>query len=158
MSMGQFAGRGANHALRARLDEVHGQYERLRAGMGELQRRLAGLAVSASSPDQLITATVGARGQLLELRLQPRAYRYEPSTLARRITETVQAASTRAGDEVCTVMAEYFPADSPALRYLRSDDFGAMVSQFDPDKAGAPQRRDSQRGDSRRGESNQDER
>src|SRR3954463_11984523 len=39
--------RDANRALRARFDDVLGQYRQLRSGLGDLQRELAELRISA---------------------------------------------------------------------------------------------------------------
>ena len=72
--MAETADRDANHALRDRLADVYGRYERLQSDMDDLQRRLAALRVSAVSTDGHVRATVDPRGQLIELELDPRAY------------------------------------------------------------------------------------
>ena len=82
--MAQTADRDANQALRARFDEVYGQYQRLRVGLDDLQRTARRVAGSRpSSDDGLVTATVGPRGQLVTLQLDRRAYRdHDPDQLA----------------------------------------------------------------------------
>jgi DNA-binding protein YbaB len=137
--MAKSVDRDANGLLRARLDEVYGQYERLRAGMGQLRERLAALKVTAASDDKLINATVGPRGQLIELRLDPDVYRVlKPEQLARAVVATVQSATAQVGHDVNAVMAEYLPADSAAMTYLRGNDLGAMMSRFDQRMADLP--------------------
>src|SRR4051812_40181107 len=74
-TMADMADRDANHALRARLDDVYGQSPRLRSGRDDMQRQLPELRVTAESDDGLIRATVGPRGELLDLRLDHRIYR-----------------------------------------------------------------------------------
>src|SRR5690606_5000382 len=129
--MARVADRGANDALRTRLDEVYRQYARLRDGMGQLQQRLASVRLSAESEDRLVVATVGARGQLIDLRLDPAVYRkHDPDSLAATIVATVAAATQRVGAEIAAAMAEYLPPDSPTLQYLRSGDLNAMAAAF----------------------------
>ena len=130
--MAETADRDANHALRARFDDVYGQYHRLRSGMDEIQRRLATMRVSAESADGLVRATVGARGQLIELRLDRRIYA-EPDEVAlgRSIVATVQQAATQTTQQVEELMAAYLPADSGPLRFLRDNDFGSLLRRSD---------------------------
>jgi DNA-binding protein YbaB len=126
------ADRDANHALRARFDEVHGQYQRLRSGLDEIQRRLTDMRVGAESDDGLVGATVDARGQLTDLRLDRRAYRCLDSVeLSRTIVDTVQAATARAGHEVEALMSAYLPPDSGTMRYVRDNDLGSLLRHPD---------------------------
>lgn len=57
--MAEGADRDANRALRARFDEVYGQYQRLRSGLDELQGKLAELRVTERSDDGQVTAVAG---------------------------------------------------------------------------------------------------
>jgi len=114
------ADRDANHALRDRLAEVYGQYARLRSDMDDLQRRLAALRVSFESDDGLVRATVGPRGQLVDLSLDRRIFREADSDrLARTIVATVQAASAQTAGQIEEMLAGYLPANSGTLRYLQ---------------------------------------
>jgi len=126
------ADRDANHALRARFDDVYGQYQRLRTGMDDIQRQLAELQVSADSEDGLIRATVGPRGQLLDLRLDRRIYRdMDAAELGRRIVATVDKAATQAATEVERLMADYLPADSGPMRFLKDNNLGSLLRRQD---------------------------
>jgi DNA-binding protein YbaB len=128
----QTADRDANHALRARFDDVRGQYDRLRAGMGELQQQLSTMAVTAESRDGLVRATVGPRGQLTDLRLDPRIYRAgNTEELARTIVTTVQEAVAKTTDQVQALVAGYLPADSGTAAFLRDGDFGSLLKRQD---------------------------
>ena len=130
--MAESADREANHALRARFDDVYGQYQRLRSGLDEVQQRLAETRASARSADGLITATVDARGQLADLRLDRRVYREtDPDRLGRDILATVREATTRATDDVRELMAACLPADSGAMRFVRDQDFGSLLRRQD---------------------------
>jgi DNA-binding protein YbaB len=126
------ADRDANQALRARFDDVFGQYQRLRSGMDDIQRRLAEMQVSAESPDGLVRATVGARGQLVDLKLDRRAYRdLDPEQLGRVIVATVQQAGARTTEQVRDLMSAYLPPDSGAMRFVRDQDFGSLLRRPD---------------------------
>jgi DNA-binding protein YbaB len=131
-TVADMADRDANHALRARFDEVYGQYHRLRSGMDDMQRRLAELRVSADSDDGLIRATVGPRGQLLDLRLDRRIYRdMDAAELGRRIVATVERATAQTSVQVEQLVAGCLPADSGPMRYIRDNDFGSLLRRQD---------------------------
>jgi DNA-binding protein YbaB len=128
----QTADRDANRALRERFDEVYGQYERLRSGMDELQRRLAETRVTAESDDGLVRATVGPRGQLIELTLDSRIYREgDADALARKITKTVQQATERSVAQVQQIVAEYMPRGSGAVDFLKDNSFATLMRRHD---------------------------
>jgi DNA-binding protein YbaB len=128
----QTADRDANRALRARFDEVFGQYQRLRSGMDEMQRRLAGLRVTAESDDGYVRATVGPRGQLVDLTLDQRVYREgDAQALARKITATVQRATARAVEQVQQIVGGYLPPGSAAVDYLKDNDFATLMRRHD---------------------------
>lgn len=130
--MAQSADRDANRALRARFDEVFSQYQRLRSGMDELQQRLAELRITAESDDGLVRATVGPRGQLISLELDPRIYRRaDPDELAEKITDTVRRATDQSVDQVQQVMSGYLPAGSGAVGFLKDNNFGTLLKRQD---------------------------
>ena len=130
--MADTADRDANHALRARFDDVFGQYQRLRSGLDDLQDRLGEMRVSAESADGLIKATVDPRGQLVDLRLDRRVYReLDPEQLSRAIVETTAKAAGRSTEEVTELMAEYLPADSGAMRFVRDNNFSSLLRRQD---------------------------
>ena len=131
-TVAETADRDANQGLRDRLAEVYGQYARLRSDLDDLQRRLADLRVSCVSDDGLVRATVGPRGQLVELSLDRRIYREADSErLARTIVATVQEAASQTAGQVEQMMAGYLPADSGTLRFLRDNDLGSLMGRHD---------------------------
>ena len=130
--MAETADRDANHALRDRLAEVYGQYARLRSDLDDLQRRLAALRVSCESEDGLVRATVGPRGQLVELSLDRQICRESDSDrLARTIVATVQAAAAQTAGHIEEMMAGYLPADSGTMHYLRDGELGSLLGRYD---------------------------
>ena len=130
--MVETADRDANQALRERLAEVYGQYARLRSHLDDLQRRLAGLRVSAVSEDGLVRATVGPRGQLVDL-TPDRGICQEADSdrLARTIVATAQEAAAQTAGQIEELMAGYLPADSGTLRFLRDNDLGSLLGRTD---------------------------
>jgi DNA-binding protein YbaB len=130
--VGPIADRDANGALRARFTEVYDQYERLRAGLDDLRERLTRVQITAESPDGLVRATVGARGQLAMLVLHPDIYRHrDAEALAEKITRTVQRAASGASTAVRDLVGGYLPAGSGAAEFLQDNDFGAPRSRHD---------------------------
>lgn len=130
--MAETADRDANRALRARFDEVYGDYQRLRSGMDELQQRLAALRVTARSADGLVTATVGPRGQLVALDLDRGAYRaMPPGELADLIVAVTASAAAQVATEVQQLMTGYLPAGSGTMRFLREDNLGSLLPPQD---------------------------
>jgi DNA-binding protein YbaB len=89
--------RDTNHALRARFDAVYGQYQQFRSNLDELQHKLAALRVTERSDDGRVTATVGARGELITVELDPAIYHdRDVEALSQKITTTVHRATAAA--------------------------------------------------------------
>ncbi|WP_197321318.1 YbaB/EbfC family nucleoid-associated protein [Saccharomonospora sp. NB11] len=105
---------------RLRVEELVAEYRRSRAQLAEVHQQLARVSATAQSAEGLVTATVGARGQLVDLVLDPEVYtRYRPSELAAHIVRAVNEATAEAfsgAEEVLT----------PALG--RGVDPGAVLS------------------------------
>ncbi|MEY9863600.1 DNA-binding protein YbaB [Catenulispora sp. GAS73] len=90
------------------LDELKRAY----AGLDDTQRRMAAVTGAARSPDRLIRATVGPRGQLLDLEIDPRTLRDPDSrALAATILATVRAAVEEAAGKSRAVLDAAVPAD-----------------------------------------------
>ena len=130
--MSETADRDANRALRERLQEVYGRYERIRSELDDLQQRLAAMRISAVSADGLVQATVGPRGQLIGLVLDRRVHHeLDTDELASTIVDTVGQAADRTAGQIEQLMAGYLPPDSGTLQFLRDNDFGALLRRPD---------------------------
>ncbi|GHJ18273.1 hypothetical protein TPA0908_62680 [Micromonospora sp. AKA38] len=126
------ADRDANRALRARFDEVYGQYQRLRSGLDELQTRLAELRVTERSDDDQVTVVVGARGELITVEVSPAVFHdRDARALSRKITETVLRASAAASAATRDLVSGYLPPGSSSVEFLRTHDFGALLGRAD---------------------------
>ena len=124
--------RDANRALRARFDEVYGQYQRLRSGLDELQVKLAELRVTERSDDGQVIATVGARGELISVEVEPGVFHdRDARALSRKITTTVHRASAAAVNATQELVAGYLPAGSPSVDFLRTNNFDALLGRAD---------------------------
>ncbi|MBM7081144.1 YbaB/EbfC family nucleoid-associated protein [Micromonospora sp. MMS20-R2-29] len=130
--MAERVDRDVNQALRARFDEVYGQYQRLRSGVDDLRAELAELRVTERSDDGQVTATVGARGELISVELTPAVYHdRDHHALSRKITTTVHRACTRAATATQELVTAYLPAGSGSVEFLRTGDFGALLGRAD---------------------------
>ena len=119
-------------ALRARADELMAQFEQMRSGMGDLQQKLRAVTGTATSDDGLVKATVGPRGHLINLELDPRIYRRPNSRqLAATITDTVQRAAARALAQVEELCTPFIP--DAQLQAHMNFDFEGIFRQLDSD-------------------------
>jgi DNA-binding protein YbaB len=126
------ADRDANRALRDRLSDVYGQYEQVRTQLDELPQRLASMQVTAASPDGLVHATVGPRGQLIDLRIDHERFRkVDADDLAQTIVTTVRSAAERTAGEVEALLGGLLPPDSGTLQFLRDNDFASLMGRAD---------------------------
>lgn len=105
-------------------------YRQIADEVTEIQRKMADIRATAESADGLVHATVGARGELLRLLLDPRIYR-DPDTeaLAATIVETVRRAERQAQGEVFPLVRRFLPANAtPATTDL---DFDPLLTSLD---------------------------
>ncbi|WP_432832773.1 YbaB/EbfC family nucleoid-associated protein [Dactylosporangium sp. CA-092794] len=116
--------------LRALAESLTAESRRIRASMGDLQRDLAAIAASATSPDGLVKATVGFRGQVVSLDLDPRVYRRPDSkALADTIVATIQSATVEAGKRVDELSARLSPTLD--VRSALEGDAASRLSRYD---------------------------
>lgn len=96
--------------VRAYVSELEKRFTRLREEGPKLQDRLRSLQVTEKSRDGLITATVGVRGELVKLELDPRIYqRPDARALAEQITRTAQKAGAKAREQVVDELSTLLP-------------------------------------------------
>jgi len=85
------------------LDALEREVRRIRDALEETR-------CSVESPDGLIEATVGGRGRLVGLRLDPRIYRCQDAeALAQDILDTVRRATEQAEEQVARIAASLLP-------------------------------------------------
>lgn len=108
----------------AQVDELLADYRRSRDRLADMQRSLAAVSESVTSPDGLVKATVGAHGTLTDLVIADAAYvRMSPSDLAKLIVRTTAAAATKASETANRTVSPLLPVhtDPAALLAGRAD-------------------------------------
>jgi hypothetical protein len=99
-----------NAYLRARFEELLGEYERLRRDAAEAGRRTRAARGTAKSTDSSIEVTVDAQGKLAGLTLDAKAYRrFSPSQLADQIMTLAGRAVDDVTGQLAEVMAPFLP-------------------------------------------------
>ncbi|MCS7484343.1 YbaB/EbfC family nucleoid-associated protein [Umezawaea endophytica] len=105
---------------RGQVEELLADYRRTRDHLASVQRDLAGITASETSPDGTVTATVGTGGVLTELVLADNAYRaHRPSQLAELIVRTTEAAAAKAAERTYRTLAPVLPADTDPAALVR---------------------------------------
>ncbi|MFY1653078.1 YbaB/EbfC family nucleoid-associated protein [Solwaraspora sp. WMMB762] len=123
------------HGLRARADELMAQFDRMRSGVGDLQQQLRAVSATVTSDDGLVTVTVGPRGQVTKVELDPRIYRRpNAAQLSTTVTETIRAATAQAMAEVEQICRPMVP-DAQFQAHIDFDLEG-IFRQLDTDLPG----------------------
>lgn len=116
---------------------LYADYTKLASDVREMQRKLAETRASAESPDGFIRVTVGGRGELLELELNPRIYRSIDSVaLAADIKDTIQAAVESARLTAFELNRPFLPHDAQVSNI--DLDFDPFLHQLDRQRKGQP--------------------
>jgi len=104
---------------RAQVDELLADYRRSRDQLASVQRDLARISGSATSPDGSVTAVVDAKGVLTDLELRDDAYRLRPAQLARLIVSTAGEAVAKAAEGAYRALSPVLPAGTDPEALLR---------------------------------------
>jgi DNA-binding protein YbaB len=96
--------------LQAHIDELLGQYRQLRDNLGRMQQEMTELTATVQSQDGMVRATVGYRGDLTKLDINPRAYRVlDTVSLAELIVETTARATAEVRAQIHALVAPNLP-------------------------------------------------
>lgn len=126
-------------AMRAQADELMARFERMRSGLGDLQQQLKAVTATVTSEDGLVKATVGPRGQVIRVELDPRIYRRPNSKeLSTTVTETIRTASEKAMSQVEELCRPFVP-DSQFQAYM-DNDLEGIFRQLDSELPGGDDR------------------
>jgi DNA-binding protein YbaB len=104
---------------RAQVDELLAAYRRSRDQLASVQRDLARISGSATSPDGSVTAVVDAKGTLTDLELGDHAYRLRPAQLAELIVRTTREAAAKAAEGAYRTLSPVLPAGTDPEALLR---------------------------------------
>ncbi|MEU7740907.1 YbaB/EbfC family nucleoid-associated protein [Nonomuraea sp. NPDC049158] len=120
--------------LRAYTQELRDNFVRLQNESRALHDRARAVRVTGRSPDGLVTVTVGARGDLVRLDLDPRVFRRPDSgALATVITETVHQAAAQAQEEVIAIFEPLIPPAQMRAQLQGDLDAGLWPRSESPD-------------------------
>ncbi|MEU8248780.1 YbaB/EbfC family nucleoid-associated protein [Nonomuraea sp. NPDC048916] len=98
--------------MEAYAEELRAMFMRMQEEALELHERARAVRVTETSPDALVSATVGARGDLIRLDIDPRIYRRPDSRqLADSITATIARATAKARERVVEIFAPLIPPE-----------------------------------------------
>ncbi|GAA2841691.1 YbaB/EbfC family nucleoid-associated protein [Crossiella cryophila] len=98
---------------KAQVAELIADYRRSRDQLGTVQRAFREVRETASSEDGLVTATVGPRGTLVDLRITENAYqRYRAAELAQVVLRVTEAAAALAAVSAERALAPLLPVDA----------------------------------------------
>ncbi|MEU9832564.1 YbaB/EbfC family nucleoid-associated protein [Streptosporangium sp. NPDC048047] len=110
--MEPFAVSDEARSMQAYAEELRATFTRLQEQGPEIHRQARAVQVTEKSRDGLVSATVGARGDLVRLDLDPRIYRRQDSReLADVITDTVHRATEKARARVVELFEPLVPGD-----------------------------------------------
>nr|WP_311131917.1 YbaB/EbfC family nucleoid-associated protein [Nonomuraea gerenzanensis] len=98
--------------MRAYADELREMFTQLQDKGLELHTKAKAVQATETSRDGLVSVTVGARGELIRLDLDPRIYRRpDARALADTIAETARRAAETARERVIEIFEPVIPAD-----------------------------------------------
>lgn len=104
---------------REQVEQLLADYRRGREQLASVQRALLSITESAASSDGLVTATVGAHGELTAVSIGDDAYRrYRPAELAALITRLAGKAAATAGERANQALLPALPPDTDPAAVL----------------------------------------
>jgi DNA-binding protein YbaB len=114
-----------------RVEQLLADYRRGREQLASVQRALLSIAETASSPDGLVSVTVGAHGELAKLIIADAAYRrYRAAELAGLITRLTAQAAAKAAERANQALLPALPPDTDPAALL------AGRADLSPDEIG----------------------
>jgi DNA-binding protein YbaB len=121
--------------LAALAESLRGTAEKLATEGPAVAARAKAVQVTKTSDDGLVTVTVGARGELVQLDIDPRVFRRpDARELADTITETVHAAAAQAQEQVLDVFQSLVPRE--VMQAHISGDTDAVVDGMQQQMSG----------------------
>jgi hypothetical protein len=103
-----------------RIEQLFEDYQRHRDTLAETQRRMSGIAASASSPRREVTVTVGQNGVMTDIQFSGSAYRrMTPADLTAAILATYAEAKEGAMQQAAAILAPLLPAGLDASALVR---------------------------------------
>lgn len=96
---------------RNRVEMLREEYERQRARMSEVERKLGEVSATVVSKRREVSVTVGSQGEITELKFPTSAYRrLSPTELSGLLMRTIGEARTKFVEQTVELMAPHLPA------------------------------------------------
>jgi DNA-binding protein YbaB len=131
--------------MQAYADELRSTFMKLQNETRSLHERARAMQVTETSRDGLISATVGVRGELIRLDIDPRVFRRPDARgLADTITDTVRRAGEKATDSMVELFRPLVPEEH--MRAQLAGDLDAVLAQMADQFTGERRRSDGQQG------------
>ncbi|MEV4112229.1 YbaB/EbfC family nucleoid-associated protein [Nonomuraea sp. NPDC049695] len=97
-------------AMRAYADELRDMFRQIQDAGVELHAQAKAVQVTERSRDGLVSVTVGPRGELVRIDLDPRIYRRpDARQLADTIVETAERAAAKARERIAEILEPVVP-------------------------------------------------
>lgn len=115
------------------LEKLMSAYEDLQSNMQHMQAELMNTRAVGTSDNGMVQATVGPRGQLVDLLIDPMVYRRPDAVeLADMVLEATGNAVALVSDLVTEILGRYIPKDlkTPTMNQF---DFANFDHRFDAD-------------------------
>lgn len=133
-----------NDEFRLTVEALAQEYNRQVDELRVAYAKLSELTATAESRDRMVSVTVGPRGQVQDIKLDPRAYRkLSPSQLAGTIMEQIRAATEQVAARTEELMAPFMPEGLPLEEVLGE---GASIESFLPQPVKLPAEEEGARG------------
>ncbi|MGN9836739.1 YbaB/EbfC family nucleoid-associated protein [Nonomuraea sp. H19] len=120
-----------SHEFQAMIEGLAEEYNRQAAQIRDMYAALRELVVTATSDDGMVTVTMGYRGQIQSLQLNPRVYRkLSPSELSATILAQINAAAAQVAEHSKDLMAPFVPDGIPYEEVFGADaDLASFLPQ-----------------------------
>jgi DNA-binding protein YbaB len=117
--------------FRASLDELFDDYSQKIERLQEMRHDLGKVSATAKRADGLVTVVVGPRGQVEDIRFDPRVYRkLDSGRLARAVMELIAEATADVSEQMKKIMTPFMPEGLSYEAVLGQEgDFTAFLPQ-----------------------------
>ncbi|MEV0590889.1 YbaB/EbfC family nucleoid-associated protein [Nonomuraea cavernae] len=100
--------------FRSAVEELAAEYNRQAVHLREAYGKLTTLSAVGKSDDGMVTVTVGPRGQVRDIVLNPRVYRkLSPSELSQSIMKQISVATSEVAERTKELMGPFVPEGLP---------------------------------------------
>jgi DNA-binding protein YbaB len=117
--------------FRASLEELMDDYSQQVGRLNEMRHDLDKVSATATREDGLVTVVVGPRGQVQDIRLDPRVYRkLDSGELSRAIMKLIGEATADVSEQMQKIMTPFMPEGLSYETALGKDgDFTSFLPQ-----------------------------